>query len=946
MSQDNSEQISSNPLESRFSQTMAEFNALQKQGQTIPDAQQKPQEQKSLLEDFGRSLLHSGAQTPINALVQPFDRALGTNILPHIQFVDAPAPTQFGTSNYWAQQGGSAVGMLGTFWLAGKGVKAFTRAGQTEAMLANTLSRQSQIGLTMKEAAYTGLAHDFLFRPVEEGDKRNYLVARLSNGAIGGATMLTLAGTGVGLKHLGGMASVERSAALPLGQNAFGRMISTSADKLRLNVAAPLLKNDIAGGVISALPAGLLSVNLHTKFKDDRWATAQENFESVVTMGVLGGAFGAHQHFRGRFESGRKNFDWIGQQPSEHGKTTADFKVVGGQKALTEAIEKVRSGEGAMVKVREHLGQATGWRRYLGMQEYGPQKNLFVQHNDATKGINFDAAKMADILAICNLDAALQGKSAVTGDNLTMRAGRDRMRISSEPQELRKGESKPIPLGDRTQNFADNMNNLRSNAHNVGEESSVNDIVRQQLKATGLEEKGWRSTVTEKDSLMDKVGADIVLYNEKTGQMYMLDCTEQSKNPPAIRAAGIIEIQKSWFRASGNGPDMPSNFPEKVGDILLNVTGESSGVAPPLNLKDVTLPSIKVASDVEQLTQMRQFVRDLERVPSDPHFRGNKRMIDEYAHKLQETTLDHLEWTVHGTPNRSVTRSAVDVAKETVVDYFLGKRDVNPNLGNTDVYVKHDFLEPQNHELRFRSSYGDRIQVGKMEAILEQARKEMLPLNGERAKQVEANMEAHRAKVKTQEAIIENIKEKRQKAQTWEDLQSYNAELQQAREQHQAAVEAMRPWTPENSLLQRLKKAGKTVQEFQSFLMQHQAEIRNGGRVGSVDPHKPGAIEQALKNNLSQKPEEFLLRTAGPLERPLKPFEEAGVSAVTAKELIAEIHKEMGIPELKPGQVHEDVALSLMILAEKNPTVSKLADGYERGIPEAIRVVHRLLTER
>lgn len=931
---------------SRFSQTMAELDALKQQGNSTGDAHQKPQEQKSMLEDFGRSLLHTVAQTPINALIQPIDRGLGTNILPHIQLFEAPAHAQFGTSNYWAQQGGAAVGMLGTFWLAGKGVKAFTRAGQTEAMLASTLSSRSQIGLTIKEAGLTGLVHDFAFRPVEEGDKRNYLLARLSNGAIGGATMLTLAGTGVGLKHLGGMASVERSTVLPLGQNAFSKMISSSADKLRFNVAAPLLKNDIAGGVISALPAGLLSVNLHTKFKDDRWATGQENLESVVTMGVLGGAFGTYHHFKGRFESPRQNFKWQEHETTEHGKTTADFKVVGGERALTEAIEKVRSGEGAMLKVREHLGQASGWRRYLGMQEFGPQKDLFVQHNDATKGINFDAARAADILAICNLDAAMKAKSAVSGDNLTMLTGKERVRISSEPQEVRKGQSKPIALGDRQQNFVDNMNNLRSNAHNVGEESSVNDIVRQQLRATGLEEKGWRSTVTEKDSLMDKVGADIVLYNEKTGQMYMLDCTEQSKNPPAIRAAGIIEIQKSWFRASGNGPDMPSSFPEKVGDILLNVTGESSGVAPPLNLKDVTLPSIKVASDVEQLSQMRQFVHDLERVPNDPHFRGNKRMIDEYAHKLKETTLDHLEWTVHGTPNRNVHRSAVDAAKETVVDYFLGKRDVSQNLGNTDIYVKHDFLEPQNHELRFRSSYGDRIQIGKMESILEQARREMLPLNAERARIVEANMEAHRAQIKTQEAIIENIKEKRQKAQTWEEMQSFNAELQQAREQHQALVDAMRPWVPENSLLQRLKKAGKSVSEFHDFLMRNQAEIRNGGRVGSLDPHKAGPIEQALKNNLSHKQEETLLRTVGPLERPLKPFEEAGISAATAKEIIAEVHKEAGIPELKPGQVHEDVALSMLILAERNPTVIKLANAYERGIPEAIRVVHRLLTER
>ncbi len=212
---------------------------------------------------------------------------------------------------------------------------------------------------------------------------------------------------------------------LPVGQNAFSKMVASSADKLKF--AAPVLKSEIAAGVVSAVPAGLVSANMHTWLKDGRRATGQENFESMVTMGVIGAGFGAHQQFKGRFESGRKNFEWSAKEPMEHGKKTAEFKVVGGEKALTDAIAKVKNGDGAMVKVREHLAEGTGWRRLLGMQQYGPEKNLFVQHNDAAKGINYDAARMADILAICNLDPALQGKAAVTGENISLRAGKDRL---------------------------------------------------------------------------------------------------------------------------------------------------------------------------------------------------------------------------------------------------------------------------------------------------------------------------------------------------------------------------------------------------------------------------------------------------------------------------------------------------------------------------------------
>lgn len=941
MPPDNSEPISFRPTSvpvSRFSQADMPDATNQPDGKIAAGAQEKPQKDASLIEDFGRSLLHTVAQTPVNALAQPIDRVFGTNILPNVQFVDAPAQAKFGTANYWAQQGGGAIGMLGTFWVAGKGVKAFTRAGQTEAMLASTLSRQSQIGLTMKEATLTGFVHDFTFRPVEEGDKRNYFMARLANGATGGATMFTLAGAGVGIKQLGAMASVERSAMLPVGQSAFSKMFATSADKLRF--AAPVLKSDIAGGVISAVPAGLVSANMHALLKDGRMATGQENFESMVTMGVIGAGFGAHQQFKGRFESGRKNFEWSAKEPVENGQNTAEFKVVGGEKALSDAIAKVKGGDGAMVKVREHLGQAGGWRRLLGMQEYGPQKNLFVQHNDAAKGINYNAARMADILAICNLDPALQNKAVVPGENMSLRAGKDRLSISSEAQEVRKGESKPIPLGDRAQNFSENMNNLQKRAVSFGEESSVHDIVAQQLKATGLESKGWKSTVTEKGSLMDMVGADIVIYNEKTGQMYMLDCTEQSKNPPAIRNLGIIEIQKSWFRASGNGPDMPSSFPREVGDILLRATTDTT-----LNLKDVRLPSIKDASAVDKLTEMRMFVHDLERLPGDPHFRGDKNMIDQYAKLLKETTLDHLEWTVHGTPNKEVTRSAVDVAKDTIVDFFL-KKEPSGNGGETDVFIKHDKLEPENHELRFRSSHGDRIQIGRLEGIFESARREMLPLSSARAKQVETAVEGIRSDIKMREAVVESIQEKRQRTQTWDELQSLNAELKAAKEDHKAAVDKLKQWQPDNAIINRLKKAGKTVDEFNNFLMQQQAAIRNGGRVGSVDPNKPGPLEQALRNNLTNKSEDFLFRNAGSTERPMKPFEEAGLSAATAKDLITAVTNEWGVLELQPNKVDDRVALSLMEFGEKNPTVLKLIDGYEKGIPEAVRIVHRLLTER
>ncbi|MBX9948420.1 MAG: hypothetical protein K2Y39_04610 [Candidatus Obscuribacterales bacterium] len=241
----------------------------------------------SLVEDFGKSLAHTIIQTPLDAIAQPIDRVMGSQLLPKLHLIDAPEKTEFGTSNYWAQQAGSAIGLLGTYWAAGKGVRAVMRAGQGEMVAATTLSRESQIGLSIKEAGVTGFVHDFALRPLEEGDSRNYIFARLSHGITGGATMATLAGVGIGLKQFTNF--------------------------------TPALKNDLAISVASAIPAGLVSANANSILKEGRLASGKENFESVANMAVIGAGLGARNQFRMRHKN-----DVNSSQPPEAMKFTGD----------------------------------------------------------------------------------------------------------------------------------------------------------------------------------------------------------------------------------------------------------------------------------------------------------------------------------------------------------------------------------------------------------------------------------------------------------------------------------------------------------------------------------------------------------------------------------------------------------------------------------------------
>ncbi|MBC7996914.1 MAG: hypothetical protein IAF58_03160 [Leptolyngbya sp.] len=925
---------------------MAELRKEAEEQQRLIAEQQKPREKSGLLEDFGRSLVHSGLQTPVNALVQPVDRMLGTKILPNVQFIDRPQHEDFGTGNYWAQQGGAAIGMLGTFFVAGKAVKGFTRAGQSEAMLASTLSKQSMIGLTMKEATATGFVHDFAFRPLEEGDNRNYLTARLTNGAIGGATMFTLAGTGVGLKQLGAVAALEKSALVPVGGKYIGGTMSHVPESFRTKFAAPVLSNNLFGATISGAPAGFVSANMHSLTAEGRLATGRENFESMTTMSVIGAGFGGYHQFKGRHESGRSNFEWSNSKGEEK-PYSKEFKIVGGEKALTEAIANVREGEGATVKVREHLGEAKGFKRLLGMQEFGPEKSLFIQHNQPGRGINETAARQADLLAICNLEEAMRPKAVVEGDTVHLRAGKDRINVASEKQQAREGEREPIRLGDPYERMQDNLENMRQRTSNSGEESSINDIVRQQLNETGLAAKGWKTAVTEKNSLMDMVGGDIIIFNEKTGEIYLLDCTEQPKTPPTIRQDGIIEIKKSWFRSDGRGEEMPDSFPREVRDVLMRATGEDGGAKPILNMRDITLPNIKAGAPGDQLPQLRRFIGDLNKLAADPAKRGDKDAIDQYSRKLNDTSQEFLEWAVGGSTNRTVVRSATDVARDSVIEYFISKRQPKiPEQGETAVSIKHNNVNPELAELRFKTTDGQLLNLGLMGDILDTARIEMLPLNKARAEKVEADVAKIRAEIKTRESDIEKIQVKRQKAETWQEFQDLNAELAAAREAHKKSVEALQPLAPESQLIARLKKAGRTVQEFNDYLMRDQSEIRNGGRVGHIEANKPGPLEQHLRNSLTRKSEPYLFRETIKTERPIKADEAAGLTPAQAKEFVNSVFNEWGSIEITPGTKDTMIELSLIDQAQQKPHLQKLREGYEAEIPEAIELVHRLLLEK
>ncbi|HEY9785274.1 MAG TPA: hypothetical protein V6D17_07725, partial [Candidatus Obscuribacterales bacterium] len=414
----------------------------------------KPKPDSSVLgvtKDFFQSLGHAAIQAPVTGLAQIGDALTGSKFElsknSQISLLKGPQAAEFGTANYWAQQAGSSIGMLLPFAIAGKGVRSVTRRGLKEMEMAKVLSQRQVLGLTMKEAALTGFVNDALLRPTEEQDTRPFVMSRLLNGASGAVTMFTLSAASIPFMRKPGEAVVSRF--------------------------TPLVKNNITAGFVSGIPAGFVGAHTHEYFGhlnfnsakdllksatvDAKFADWKTTNESIITSTVIGVGFGSWHQVKGRHESGRRNFRWENEAKIENAQegNRREYKIVGGEKALNEALGRLNMQGEAMVKVREQLGRKQGFLRFLGAREYGSEQTLLIQRNRGD-GVNLTKATVADIIAMCNLDSTFRHKAVLTGnpksaDNpIFLRAGKDRISLATSEQQVRKGERRPIHLFDET----------------------------------------------------------------------------------------------------------------------------------------------------------------------------------------------------------------------------------------------------------------------------------------------------------------------------------------------------------------------------------------------------------------------------------------------------------------------------------------------------------------
>jgi hypothetical protein len=230
----------------------------------------------SLMGEFGHSFAYQLVQAPVDAVAQMVDGKANGSAREAVHFIDAPAAAQFGTADWVAQQSGQALGAILPILAIHSGVSAALESNYsvkaTLAMSENlsVLSGKQQVasvGAKIAESGLTGVVYSGVFTPTAT-DEQNLWQAKARNAAVGGLTFATLSGSSLGLKSLGESTVASRPA------------------------LSSLLRSDLASGVMSGVPAGLVSANANSLLSGKGFAGATEQIQSVIGFSTIGGAMG------------------------------------------------------------------------------------------------------------------------------------------------------------------------------------------------------------------------------------------------------------------------------------------------------------------------------------------------------------------------------------------------------------------------------------------------------------------------------------------------------------------------------------------------------------------------------------------------------------------------------------------------------------------------------
>ncbi len=635
----------------------------------LPRNQQtkEPESHDSFLGDFVHSAAYSAVQEPISGLTQIADAVFQTKLLPEVQFISAPEQTQFGSANWHAQQIGGAVGMLLPFLMVGKGVKGLMGAGA--ASEAGLLSQRSMIGLTVKEAALTGFTYDAFLKPSEyqPGNLTSFLGSRMLNGATGAATFTALSLSGLGIN---GFAETKVAQQLRIGS---------------------FLKNEAVAGVLSGVPAGAVSAELHALQAGRPVPTLQDLGQSVYSFSMVGGFLGAG-HSINRYANG------------EAGKTTYEQLT----SKIQDRVEQIKmSSNNAMDNIGSVLFPNQGM-------------NSMMPAFAMAAGGRFETSlptRISENLRPTTTMMMMEGKEGAGG--------------STTPDVVRAKVEEIASLESRINRNQDHQDYVQNHMR----------ALMNTLKAKGTVGKEWDVYPTEAGSPADAIGADYVLVNSKTGEFHMLDATSndskystpQEHNVALMREPGLIYYEKPWFDEMGKlRTDQSEEAPirDKVEQFQRDLTAQLIDLTHTpslLNLGEAPLPSvIKLEDQTAKQAQINSFISWLQGKADNAPEALDAHQFEDFANTLKRGAGKHADKTAatQFSPelNQRVEKAAEKVVTSLAVAAELG-RTMEPNNSGTP---KSDIRHFQQENRINLERDGIIYQSKDMERVLVEARGRLL----------------------------------------------------------------------------------------------------------------------------------------------------------------------------------------------------------------------------
>lgn len=307
---------------------------------------------------FLRAAAYADFQSPVNAVTQLVDASLHTNLLPKVQFMDAPHKLQSEQQGYWAQNLGTAVGSLVPFMLTAAAVKSGSRFSVADSLAA----KEAVMGMSSREAFLTGALHDSLLRPTDPSDNKPLLVSRGLAGLAGGTTM-------VAITKLSSMANDGARAVLAPGVFKYAQ---------------------IPVAMIATAPAGAFGAQVNALLTENRSATAAEMQEAALTTSLLTGAFGAAAKYGSSNEASLRS-----------------FRVDGGTRAIDAGMHEIAKTGETSFNAREDLGRQ-GLSGLFGMKSYGEPRMLLVRDSKIAAPLSPTQLANLDMLATCYPEPSLR----------------------------------------------------------------------------------------------------------------------------------------------------------------------------------------------------------------------------------------------------------------------------------------------------------------------------------------------------------------------------------------------------------------------------------------------------------------------------------------------------------------------------------------------------------